>query len=136
MTLEGEDGFRVVDRRASASSGPDEKPAESNATKSSGENANPGATAAGSSSGSRDELPAIDFSTFVFSLSTSVMHHLGFVADPQGGAPERNLPLARQTIDILEMLQQKTRGNLEPEEARLIESLLYELRMRFVEASR
>ena len=83
-----------------------------------------------------ETLPAIDFATFAISLSTSVMHHLGFVADPQGGTPERNLTLARQTIDILEMLQLKTRGNLDPDEAHLIESLLYELRMRFVEASR
>ena len=61
---------------------------------------------------------------------------MGLVEDPETGAvAEPNLPLARQTIDTLEMLQSKTTGNLEVEEARLIETLLYELRMRFVDAS-
>jgi hypothetical protein len=82
-------------------------------------------------------LPAIDFSTFVLSLSTSALFHLGLIPDTQSGKPgERNLPLARQTIDILEILETKTRGNLDAEEARLLESLLFEIRMRFVEASR
>jgi hypothetical protein len=63
---------------------------------------------------------------------------MGLVGDPETGAPsgEKNLPFARQTIDTLEMLQAKTRGNLEADEAQLLESLLYDLRMRFVEASR
>ena len=83
------------------------------------------------------ELPAIDFSTFVLSLSTSALFHLGLIPDPQTGSPgERNLPLARQTIDILEILETKTRGNLDAEEAKLLESLLYEIRMRFVEVTR
>ena len=76
----------------------------------------------------------MDFSTFVVSLSTSALYHMGLVPEPEGGAPAApDLPLARQTIDILEILQQKTRGNLDAEEAHLLESLLYELRMRFVE---
>jgi hypothetical protein len=83
------------------------------------------------------QLSAIDFSTFVLSLSTSALFHLGLIPDPQTGQPaERNLPLARQTIDILEILGTKTRGNLDAEEAKLLESLLYEIRMRFVEVSR
>lgn len=72
-----------------------------------------------------------------FSPSTSALFHLGLIADTQSGKPgERNLPLARQTIDILEILEIKTRGNLDPEEAKLLESLLFEIRMRFVEANR
>jgi len=87
--------------------------------------------------GGEGALPAIDFSTFILSLSTSALFHLGLIPDTQSGKPgERNLPLARQTIDILEILATKTRGNLDPEEAKLLESLLYEIRMRFVEASR
>ena len=83
------------------------------------------------------ELPAIDFSTFILSLSTSALFHLGLIPDAQSGKPgERNLPLARQTIDILELLDTKTRGNLDSEEAKLLESLLFEIRMRFVEANR
>jgi hypothetical protein len=87
--------------------------------------------------GGEQALPAIDFSTFILSLSTSALFHLGLIPDAQSGkAGERNLPLARQTIDILEILEIKTRGNLGPEEAKLLESLLFEIRMRFVEASR
>ena len=60
---------------------------------------------------------------------------MGVAPHPESGeAAEKNLPLARHTIDTLEMLQHKTGGNLDEEEARLLESLLYELRMRFVEA--
>jgi len=87
--------------------------------------------------GGEGALPAIDFSTFILSLSTSALFHLGLIPDAQSGKPgERNLPLARQTIDILEILETKTRGNLDPEEAKLLESLLFEIRMRFVEANR
>jgi len=83
-----------------------------------------------------EELPRVDFSTFVLSLGTSALYHLGVVAHPETGGkleiPE--LVLARNTIDTLEMLEEKTRGNLEEQERELLESLLYELRMRFVEA--
>ncbi len=79
-------------------------------------------------------LPAIDFSTFILSLSTSALYQLGLAPDPETGeTAEPNRLIARQTIDTLEMLREKTRGNLEPDEAKLVESLLYELRMRFVE---
>lgn len=84
-----------------------------------------------------EELPRIDFSTFILSLSTSALYHLGLVEDPQTGqTADPELPLASQTIDTLALLEEKTRGNLEDEERRLLESLLYELRMRFVEASK
>jgi len=79
-------------------------------------------------------LPRIDFSTFVLSLSTSALYHLGLVEDPHTGERgEPDLALASQTIDTLAVLQEKTRGNLDAEEDRLLDSLLYELRMRFVE---
>lgn len=79
--------------------------------------------------------PPVDFGTFCLSLGTSALYHLGVVGDPRSGKPlERpDVAAARQTIDLLELLQRKTRGNLEAEEARLLEGLLYELRMRFVE---
>ncbi len=65
------------------------------------------------------------------------MIHLGLVPDPGTGQPQKkNLALARQNIDILEILQKKTRGNLTPEEEPMLESLLAETRLRFVEASR
>jgi hypothetical protein len=83
-------------------------------------------------------LPPVDFATFALSLGSSALYHLGVVAHPETGQrvepPE--LALARHTIDTLEMLQAKTRGNLDAKEAELIESLLYELRLRFVEAEK
>ena len=82
---------------------------------------------------------AIDFSTFVLSLGTSALYQLGEIGDSENGTEgpvERNLPIARQTIDTLEMLTEKTRGNLTDAESKLLESILYELHMRFVEASK
>lgn len=82
-------------------------------------------------------LPGVDFASFAVSLGTSALYHLGLLKDPETGRPgERNLDLARQTIDVLEMLQHKTRGNLDQEEQDLLQRLLTDLRMRFVEASR
>jgi len=84
------------------------------------------------------ELPPIDFTTFVLSLGTSALYHLGVVEHPETGQrvdpPE--LALARHTIDTLEMLEAKTRGNLDAQESQLVESLLYELRLHFVEAEK
>lgn len=82
----------------------------------------------------QEALPKIDFSTFVLSLSTSALYHLGIAEDPATGEKgEPDLPLASQTIDTLALLEEKTRGNLDAEEEHLLSGLLYELRMRFVE---
>ena len=79
------------------------------------------------------ELPKVDFSTFVLSLGTTALYQLGAVPDPASGETVEADPLvAQQTIDTLEMIRDKTRGNLDEEERKLIDSLLYELRMRFV----
>jgi len=83
----------------------------------------------------RSELPGIDFSTLVLSLATSAMVHMGLVPESEGSAPEKNLALAHQTIDTLEMLQTKTQGNLSDDEMKLLETVLYELRMSYVKAS-
>jgi hypothetical protein len=98
-------------------------------------NGDPNSAKGGSETESADSTASIDFSTFVLSLGTSALYQLGQVADPESGTPlgEPNRPLARQTIDTLEMLAEKTRGNLEPGEAKLLESILYELHMKFVE---
>lgn len=77
-------------------------------------------------------LPEIDFSSFIFSLSTSALLHLGEVPDPTTQRREKNLPLAKQTIDILGMLKEKTKGNLTPDEEKLIENILTDLRWRYV----
>ena len=82
----------------------------------------------------KSSLPEIDFSTLVLSLATSAMVHMGLVPNPEGGASDENLPLAHQTIDTLELLQNKTRGNLTDDETKLLQSVLYELRMSYVKA--
>ena len=80
-------------------------------------------------------LPEVNFATFVYSLSTSVLVHLGDIPEPINQKMDKNLPLAKQTIDILGILQEKTTGNLTPEESNLLDSLLYDLRMRYVKAT-
>jgi hypothetical protein len=96
------------------------------------------ATAAAGTGAATGTPPRVDFSGFCLSLGTSALYHLGVVGDPETGKPveEKNLPLAQQTIDALEMLQTKTEGNLDAEEKQLLEGLLYELRVRFVEAGK
>jgi hypothetical protein len=85
----------------------------------------------------KSELPKVDFSTFVLSLGTTALYQLGVMSSPESGQMTEADPLvAQQTIDTLEMLRDKTRGNLAEEERKLIDSLLYELRMRFVELGR
>ncbi len=79
-------------------------------------------------------LPEVNFSTFIFSLSTSALLHLGELPDPNTRQRCQNLLLAKQTIDILAMLKAKTGGNLDEEEQNLLDNLLYELRMKFVAA--
>lgn len=85
--------------------------------------------------GEPGELPHLDFSTFILSLSHSALVHLGDAPQPDG-VVEQDLALARQTIDILGMLQEKTRGNLSGAEERLINQVLTDLRLRFVEVAK
>jgi hypothetical protein len=79
-------------------------------------------------------LPQIDFSTFVFSLSTQALMHLGEIANPVSGKVEPDIGVAKQMIDILGMLKDKTRGNLTASEDQLMEGILFDLRMKYVEA--
>ena len=74
----------------------------------------------------------IDFSTFIMSLTSSAFYHLGDIADPETGKTETNLPAVNQTIDMLTMLKEKTKNNLNAEENKLLEQLIYELQMKYV----
>ena len=78
------------------------------------------------------DYPPVNFSNFVISLSTSALFHFGDFPEYSGGKAEKNLPAAKQTIDILDMLHEKTKGNLNDGETNLIQGVLYELKMRFV----
>jgi hypothetical protein len=76
---------------------------------------------------------AIDFYTFLLSLGSSAFIHLGDAPHPEDGSAQENLLLAKQTIDIIGMLEEKTRGNLTPEEEKFLENLLVDLRLRYVQ---
>lgn len=118
MSDEETRGFTIVDKRGSGS---DAEPDQAAGT--------------GQAEAPELALPQVDFTSFVLSLATSALYHLGLVPDPETGqkaAP--NLPIARQTIDTIAMLQDKTQGNLSVEEAELVTNLLTDLRMRCVEA--
>ena len=78
------------------------------------------------------QFPAINFSTFVASLNASALLHLGIIEDPSSGTKNKSLPMAKQTIDILSMLQEKTAGNLSDEEENLLKNILYDLRIMYV----
>jgi hypothetical protein len=84
-----------------------------------------------------ETLPPVEFTTFVLSLSHSALMHLGEAPDPDtGSVVQKNLLLARQTIDLIAMLEEKTKGNLTGDEERLLAQILFDLRMRYVEKSK
>ena len=82
----------------------------------------------------QESLPEINFSTFIISLSTQALMHLGEIPNPLSGKSETDIPVAKQMIDIVVMLHEKTRSNLDAGEERLIEDVLFDLRMKYVEA--
>ena len=77
-------------------------------------------------------LPAMDFSTFILSLNQSAFVHLGIVDDPASGQKNKQLALAKQTIDLLGMLEEKTKGNLTADESGMLKNILYDLRIIYV----
>ena len=125
MTEEKE--FRVIDKRASSSpeveKAPNQAKGESFTMKDRDISSTPTAS-------------QVDFSTLILSLATGALINLGLAPDPATKKTQKNTELAKQTIDILSILAEKTKGNLTPEENQLIENLLTETRLRFVEAAR
>ena len=128
-------GFTVQDRRRfspdtgeARDTGPDRQRADDQRQQPAESGATTGSEAA------QEPLPEINFSTFVISLSTQALMHLGEIANPLSGKEETDVSVAKQMIDIVGMLQEKTRGNLTDGEAKLIEDILFDLRMRYVEA--
>jgi Domain of unknown function (DUF1844) len=79
-------------------------------------------------------LPPADFATLVLSLGSSAVMYLGQSDEPDGKKPARNFPMAKHAIDLLTVLEEKTKGNLSAEEEQILESLLFDLRLRYVEA--
>lgn len=77
-------------------------------------------------------MPQVTFSTFILSLASSALVQLGEVPDPESGRTKDDLMMAKHSIDVLTMLQDKTKECLDPDESRLLDGLLYELRMKYV----
>jgi hypothetical protein len=143
MMAEEEKGFTIRDRRMFSESSDQPEAAEG-----AGEEAPAPEDAAGGpevDAGTGDgpepedvesPLPQINFSTFVFSLNSSALVHLGVIEDPGTGQKVKSLPLAKQTIDILGMLEEKTRGNLTTDEENLLKNMLHDLRLMYVKEKR
>jgi hypothetical protein len=85
--------------------------------------------------GEEKKTPTIDFYTFCLSLGSSAFVHLGDAPHPETGMPAADLLMAKQTIDILDMLNEKTKGNLTRDEAQFLEKLLVDLKLRYVSRS-
>jgi len=86
-------------------------------------------------SGEEVPLPEINFTSFILSLGTSALIQLGEIEDPFTKKQSKNLPIAKQTIDFIGMLREKTKGNLTSEEGNFLDNVLFDLRMRYVKAT-
>lgn len=136
---EKERGFKVEDRRRFSADGDlkpehqgEEPQAEPPPAEAGGAHAGIGAQSAVHA----EPPPEINFAAFVMSLSTQALVHLGEIPDPATNRPERDLPAAQHLIDILGMLAEKTRNNLDHDEESLLRSILFDLRMKYVETAR
>jgi uncharacterized protein DUF1844 len=128
-------GFTVQDRRRFSPETGDARQDSPESPSPADQGTTEAAHAAETATGDRHEaLPEINFSTFIISLSTQALMHLGEIPNPLSGNEERDVPVAKQMIDILGMLQDKTRGNLSTGESKLMEDILFDLRMKYVEA--
>lgn len=142
---EGDSGFKVADRRKFTEDGQlrdsvEEAPSGA-ASPAGASGPAPGREKVAESAsppvhGQESQDSKIDFRTLVLSLATTAMFQMGLAANPETGKVEKDLPGARQTIEILEVLQEKTRGNLNAEETRLLDQCLNDLKMGFVQNSR
>ena len=146
-----ERGFRVIDRRGQERETPEEAAsprAEDAAPKATApeEPAAPEKPAEGAPKADASESAGVGaapsfagpegFSQFVLSLATSAYMQMGMIPGPDGKSMEKNLPMAKQSIDILGMLSDKTKGNLNQQEEQLMTQVLSELRMRYVDAKK
>lgn len=131
MEIEGK-GFVVKDKRALDEKGELKEKKEDVATKEKEEEKRKEAPKA---EAERAPLPEVNFNSLIFSLSSSALLHLGEIADPQSGEKKKDIALAKHTIDTLAMLKEKTQGNLTGEEEKFLESILTDLRWRYVKAA-
>ncbi len=134
----GEDkGFKVQDRRRFSSQDNDSaETAQSDPSPQAPYQESESQPAEETEATSNEALQAINFPTFIISLSTQALMHLGEIPNPLTGKVEKEIQAAKQTIDIVSLLEEKTRGNLDRGEEKLMEEVLYDLRMKYVQAVR
>ena len=126
--------FVIKDRRASAE-GASEETSAAEAEETQKQTVSNGDQAPEETPGADEEpfqMPQINFPTFVLSMNASALVHLGAIDDPATGTKTKNLPMAKQTIDILSMLEEKTKGNLTGDEEKMLKGILYDLKMIYV----
>ena len=129
---EEEKGFVIKDKRTFSSETGEPRPEGSEEAKEQADKREAPAPESESAAEEQAPFPELNFATFVFSLSSSALLHFGEIPDPTTGTKKTNLPMAKQTIDILAMLEEKTKGNLTNEEGEFLKNILYDLRMRYV----
>ena len=128
-------GFKVADKRRFDSEGNENSGAESAKSSAASNKDSSGGSTPKDAKVARAPGSEIDFSSFVMSLATQAVVQLGEMPAPAGVQIDVDVAAAKQTIDILSMFQEKTKGNLEPSEASLIEEILHTLRMSYVKHS-
>lgn len=129
---EEEKGFVIKDKRTFSTETGEPKTKDHKETKEEKTEKEAAAGEAEPEAGEETRLPEVNFATFIFSVSSSALFHFGEIPDPSSGKKEKNLAMAKHTIDILSMLEEKTKGNLTPDEEQLLKNILYDLRMRYV----
>jgi hypothetical protein len=129
-------GFKVEDRRRFGETGEPRVPGEGDESESVTSAPGPDTSTAHAEKASDSTVPEMTFSTFLLSLSTQALAHLGEIANPVTRQLEMDLGSARQVIDILGLLKEKTKGNLDEVEAGLLDGMLYDLRLRYVEVTK
>ena len=142
---EEEKGFTIKDRRFFSEDGSTREPEENEPEPAGQKEAGPrdketeapkGPAGKPREKEARYALPPVDFSGLILSLSHAALMHLGQIPDPQTGQTHEDHEMARHSIDTISMLQEKTKGNLTPEEQKLTDNVLTELRLAFVRLTR
>ena len=133
MEIEGK-GFVIKDKRSFDDKGEPREKKEEDEAKKEIEKEEVKKEKARRDDDQRAPLPEVNFNSLIISLSSSALLHLGEIADPSTGEKKKDIALAKQSIDIISMLREKTRGNLTDEEQKFIDNILTDMRWRYVKA--
>ena len=126
------DNIKVTDRRIFGADGQLLEPSQSQDFEKSFSDAAIDLSNASASSGKEDQPMEMNFQMLIISLSTTALVQLGMAPNPANGKTQKDLVNAKQTIDILGILQEKSQGNLTPDESQLLEQCLYDLKMSYI----